>query len=782
MPNTPHPMPERLSATLGDGVLSPKLPQAGDTLPDTSGERDGPSGNQPEGGLPDDDSPPIEPNAASAETQCDPAPLGPASAHSGSGGEDQLLQPSTESEPDGSPTTDDGQHDHPETAGEPEFGDSDGIAEDNTDLATERIKEDGPRQFGGRRGRHSNYSEPERQHSPSSRPELVCRRIPASASWEVILTADEEAQLAAAHLEGAPLDFTDRRCSIPSLTGRLTVFFQNGQEHILPLFEGEPLIFKLPKNWAGEGRRTSGITSGHFIVIAPINWERTGHAPVEAGNCTDPAFRAHYFHHDAAASDETAGGFHEWLGSLVATGIELIGRSIYDDSDHGMLFVGDPPDLKPSPGIEWARVGEEIEHGWGQNFRPSLQSLPEVLDSREGRFFLRVYDPQGRMLDSVAFRYIHDLSLINVNGTEYAQGTMLMPEETGYPRTEVSLVGADGSTLTPVLPPQAQHEIAPSGAVEVPPLPEADCITCGLGSDTRGVSIVLDLPRIWWRLEDGRLDLGAWRDTPFVMTREEFKNQAYAEATLSILSKRHSSLRAGFDDQVEQPYSRTIEDNCIAIPLAHFVDHAQIDRRLTDEARFCVEWAGEKLPLIRVSADPVPEILTFMSDPPTIAPGQEAVLTWTTRNAQGVRARIDPAIGYVELAGSVRVEPAASTHFTLRLMASGIDDVTKEVAVAVLMRPDSRHLMTPMQLLEKVIEMQQGAFLEYYRGFLGVDTTEEANRLRRAAQYWEGEGVIALVQGRIRSGHYAYFAVRTSNAITKNCIENARVLQVNHVP
>ena len=98
------------------------------------------------------------------------------------------------------------------------------------------------------------------------------------------------------------------------------------------------------------------------------------------------------------------------------------------------------------------------EQGWGQNFQPGLQSLAEVLRGREGRFFLRVYDPEVRMLDSVAFRYVRDLSRINVNGTEYAQGTMLMPGETGYPRTEISLVGADGSTLTPILPPQAQAQ------------------------------------------------------------------------------------------------------------------------------------------------------------------------------------------------------------------------------------------------------------------------------------------------------------------------------------
>ena len=444
--------------------------------------------------------------------------------------------------------------------------------------------------------------------------------------------------------------------------------------------------------------------------------------------------------------------------------------------------MGIRPDLKPSPGIEWARVGEEIEQGWGQNFRPGLQSLPEVLGGREGRFFLRVYDPEVRMLDSMAFRYVRVLSRIKVNGTEYAQGTMLMPGETGYPRTEISLVGADGSMLTPVLPPQAQQAIAPSGAVEVPPLPDADSITCSLGPDARGVNIVLDLPRIWWRLEDGRPDPGVWRDTPIIMTREEFRNHAYADATLSVLSKRQSSVRAGFEDRVEQPYSRTIEDNLIAIPLAHFVDHAQIDRRLTEEAHFCIEWAGEKLPLIRISADPVPEILTFTSDPPMIVPGQKAVLRWVTRNAQGVRVRIDPAIGYVEPTGSVRVEPAASTNFTLRLKGSDIDDVTKDVAVTVLMCPNSRHLMTPSQLLKKVVEMQHRDSLEYYRGHLGADDTEEANRLRKATQYWEREGIISLVQERIEYLNHAYFAVRTSNAITNNCIENARVLQVDRTP
>jgi len=595
------------------------------------------------------------------------------------------------------------------------------------------------------------------------------------------LTVDEEAQLADARFDGSPLALADGRCSVPSLSGRLTVSFPEGQPHILPLFEdGKPLIFKLPKNWVGEGCRITKITSGHFIVIAPTEWQRTGRAPVEADNCTDTGFRAHYFHRDATAPVEAVGGFREWTDSPAATNIKLAGRNIYDDSDHGPLFVGEPPDLESSHEIEWARVGEETEHGWGQNFQPNLQSLPEVLDGREGRFFLRVYGTEGHMLDSVAFRYVRDLSRINVNGIEYTQDTVLMPGETGYPRTEISLVAADGSTRTPVLPPEASCTIESSGAVAVPTLPEADCVTCSLGSDADSANITLNLPRIWWRLEDCSSDPGAWRDTPIIMTREEFRNHADADAVLSVLSKRQSSIRVGFDGQLEQPYRRTIKDNCIAIPLAYFSDHAQIDRRLTRDAHFCVEWAGEKLPLIRVSADLAPEILAFTSEPTTIYAGQKAVLKWKTRNAQHVRARIEPAIGVVEPTGSVRVELAASTQFTLRLTASDLDDVTKDVSVVVCTHQDGQRLMSPVQLLEKVGEMQHRDVLEYYRGLLNADITEAAKQLRKVTQNLEESEIIMLVQKKIKIGQSAYFAVRTSKNIAKKCIENMQITKIKN--
>ena len=523
----------------------------------------------------------------------------------------------------------------------------------------------------------------DRQQSPSSRPALLCRRIPASACWEVILTVDGETRFKAVLLAGVSLHFTDGQCRLPSLDGRLTASSQDGQDHVVPLFEGEPLIFKLRKDWVGEGRRTSGITSGHFIVIVPKTWRRTGHAPVEVDGCADPEFRAHYFYRDATASDEDVDGFREWQ-DLSTNGIELIGLRIFDDSDDGDLFVGDPPALKSSPDLKSARIGEETKHGWGKNFPPHTQSISQVLDGRSGRFFLRVYDSKFNMLDSVAFRHLPNLRQIHVNGVEYASETVLVPNPTGYPPTAVRFVDADGSTLSPVLQTRARQKVLPSGAIEAPPHPDADRITCSLGSDARRVNIVVDLPRIWWRLDGARSDPGPWRDTPLVMTREEFRKHAHSDATISLLTKRKASVRVGFDDDLDQPYRQTIENDCIVVPLVHFVDHVQIDKRLNDDARFNVEWAREIVPLIVISADPMPEILSFTAKPATIIAGEEAVLEWTTRNAGGARATIVPDAGSLEIEGTCTVRPTETITYTLVLAVFGADDISRTVTVTVV--------------------------------------------------------------------------------------------------
>ena len=577
--------------------------------------------------------------------------------------------------------------DSPPKAGEhPKSGESDSNADGNTGTKKSQKKESEPRKILGRRGRQPKTPGSKPQQLSSSR--LVCRKSRASSGWEIVLCADKKSLLSSVSHDGTFLKFTGQECRISSFTGCLAVSYQGGHTQDIPLCNGEPLIFKLRKNWAGEGHNVSMITNGHFIVIALERLERKGHAPVEPDGCTDKAFRAHYCYRDATAPDDGAEDFLGW-GIRSASGIELNGWRVFDDSDEGDLFAGDAPDLKSSPDIVSARVGEEAERGWGQNFSPDKEALSEVLNGREGCFFLRVYNSQTRLLDSVVFRHLRNLRQICVDGVQYSQDTVFVPGLTGYPRTEVHFVGADDSTLWPILPVEDSRTAAPSGVIEIPPHPCADHISCRLGSDVHGVNIALDLPRIWWRLEDSRSDPGEWRDTPLVMTRDEFRKHAYhSKAKMSILSKRFKSVYAGFDDRLNHKYDRTIGSDCISISLADFVDHAQIDRRLDSDAHFKVEWARKILTLIRVTADSMPEIVAFTAAPSTIVAGEEVTLEWETRNAGEANFAIEPDVGTVERDGKRSVRPGETTTYTLTLTVSGISDISRDITIAVESSPE----------------------------------------------------------------------------------------------
>ena len=244
-----------------------------------------------------------------------------------------------------------------------------------------------PREIGGRRGRSFSAPKQKGSQAPNSRPELFCRL--ENGVWRVFLSAADDCPISAVHLNGSQLDSTRGEYRLPSLIGRVSVSLDEGRTHEVPLFEGDPLIFKLRNGWSGTGRRIPRITKGHFIVLAPVIWERTGRAPVEAEHCADKEFRAHYFYRNNETQRGDSGGFREWEGQTFGENvIKLSGNAAYDNSDEGELFVGEAPSLVTPPGIEWARVGQEEERGWGANFQPNEESLSATLDGREGRFSL----------------------------------------------------------------------------------------------------------------------------------------------------------------------------------------------------------------------------------------------------------------------------------------------------------------------------------------------------------------------------------------------------------
>lgn len=544
-----------------------------------------------------------------------------------------------------------------------------------------------PRDIGGRRNGGSGVSKPHPQ--PAFRPELICRK--RGLEWEVVLSANDEYQAVEVRHNGAPEDMKQDEYRLSSLAGSLSVAYNDKQIEFV-LCDHKPLIFKLGANWKAPGRKVDNITNGHFIVIAPSDWTRTGHVSVAPAYCTDSGFLAHYFHRAKDESPSDVGGFEESPLPLTHPRANLVGQAIFDDSEEGELFGGkDPPRLALERGVVWARIGEEMPEGWdGRNFTvEDDQALARALAGRQGRFFLRVYDEETKLLDSCQFRYLRNLKEIRVNGEPYTQDTLIAPSSTeGHRPTKMCFVGIDGSVFSPILRTEVPHARAEGDCLIVDPHPSGDVVSCALKSETGHVNIVLHLPRIWWRMVCDMSKLDEWHGTAIRMTREEFREYADMDAAMLLrLPRRTKSVGVGFDNELERKYRSEARDGdgfvSLTLPLRDFVDYSQIDQRLIEDALFNIECEGTTLSLIRVSRDPVPAIISFACSPATVIAGEQVTLCWRTRDTEVGGVAIDPDVGAVESSGSVNVMPLKTTTYTLRLVAPGLDDITRAVQVTV---------------------------------------------------------------------------------------------------
>ena len=519
---------------------------------------------------------------------------------------------------------------------------------------------------------------------------LICRQCPDSLRWEVALSADDESGIEAVEQNGEPLESVNGEWPLSSFAGCLSIEFADRQPAEIALFSGDPLVFKLSRDWKGYGRRIRRVTKGHFILIAPTEWPREGHVPVEPAGCMDSAFTAHYFFRGGSESADGIGGFAGHPVALGASGFELTGESIFDDSEEGDLFVGTPPQLNTTDGVVWARVGEEKQDGWsGENFKPAERTLAEVLSGRQGRFFVRVYsvhDDSLELLDSDQFRYLHNLQEILVDNAPYTRHTLLVPQSSGHHRTTVQFIGA---VVHSIACPDTAYLEESDSALVVQPHPDADTLSCDLRADGGCAGIVLNLPRIWWRMEKpGQSESGGeWCDTALEMTRHEFREYADENAILRLrLPERIKSFSVGFGDEVERTYLS--KKNCLEFPLGDFRDYEQIDCRLPADALFNVRLGQDMLTLIRISADPTPAIVSFTCEPTTVIAGERSMLRWSTQETEDVVIAIQPTIGAVDPVGCREITPLETTTWTLRLISAGREDLTSRVTVRVYPAPD----------------------------------------------------------------------------------------------
>ena len=512
-------------------------------------------------------------------------------------------------------------------------------------------------------------------------PELLCRWNKASATWQLVVEAEH---LTSAFRDGQELRIHGEHCVLDSFTGRLSACHGEAQSTDVDLIGDPPVaIFKFAADWSGDGRRVSYVANGHYLVIARKEYRQIGHISHESEPCDDDSFLAFYFHTDSSTAGRI--GFE---GFLLPTGIALCleGETVFDSSHDGPLFVGSPPKLSTKSGITWARIGEERSNGWeGRNFNPADESIEEVIDNRQGRFYVRVYDHRVKLVDTGEFRYIRDLRQISMNGRDFTPSLVIPPGLDGHQQTIISIIGPDGSHLIPELRSFGQASVSGTSIV-VEPNVGNDRITFSPQIDA--VDVVVDIPHIWWRLEEGDAELHAdvraeWQDGPLAVSRSRFRELAIRDAAVCLkVPEQFKHIDVSLRGERWRSYPRS--DGSVRVPLGDYFDYAQVFDTPHEPAFLCAKLGDAEFPFLQLTPDPLPTIASFKSDCPELLQGKDATICWATRNAGAGKVALEPGIGTVPANGQRQVAPMHSATYTLRLKVAGRDDVTASIRIEVL--------------------------------------------------------------------------------------------------
>ena len=602
-------------------------------------------------------------------------------------------------------------------AAEPIATDGDGTdtdtgADSTDDEPLSSSKPKMPPAYGGRRRgsspgespRNSPNAKPEQEPRVKLKPELVCRKPTGFPQWTLILTVPSDSEIENVTQGDVTFPVSNGEYALESFTTSLTITYDSGECLDIQLFDGKPMVFKFRTDWIGDGRKVRAITKGCFIVITPSSWKRIGSVPVEPVICSDENFTAHYFYCKSDHQVEDVGGFAEWKPTLVASKFKLEGNLVYDSFQDVRLYSGDVPELICGQDVAWARVGSEGNNEWsGENFCPDTETLADVLNERQGSFFIRVYNQEITLLDSGEFRFMREIQEIAVNGEPYSEELLLLPAWTGHAPAKVRLINANGTIISPRLETSSAYtSVEADGTIIVDSHPDGDRLRCSVVANDSIVDLAIDLPRVWWRLEQGDEDASEWSDTVSTLTREEFRQYADTDWTLRIRLQPHfRSIHAGFGEDLRRKYRN--EQTCCSIPLADFRDDREIIQRLDQDAMLVIRCGQTVFEAIRVSADPVPTIVTFESKPASIISGEIATLRWATQDAAGATVSIKPEIGEVAPNGSVQVTPAQTMTFTLSLKVPGTHEVTRAATLTVQAQPTVQELprshVTPRPLV-----------------------------------------------------------------------------------
>ncbi len=386
-------------------------------------------------------------------------------------------------------------------------------------------------------------------------------------------------------------------------------------EHAVPVILGGEnyLLFKLSGQNHNQGRRVKIASQGSYVVITPDDWERdqglSGPAPIAPEPTSLPRYMAHFFNLERNGTSKiafcAAGGRHVEVES-VRPNFELVGKLLSDASDgKGPLFGESPPKIQVQEGRAWKNVAtivigaEGAGRGrWRREFTPytekTEQNLPAEIEARRGGwYFLRFYNLNYDLVDSLEFRFVSALTEISMPPPQP------LPSENGHQPVTVRFHHTADCSVRPTAGESALFvEHGPTcTAVTVPPDPAFDQTYWEvLFSSANPVDIQLLVERIWWSQSDDCSPPFETKkfDRPLNFKRDAFRGTSNIVLHLWLPKPRWvDEVSFGFREESRRTYKVQCNSRYVSIALRDFGDAAELgDRSQNATLRLWLEGDG----------------------------------------------------------------------------------------------------------------------------------------------------------------------------------------------
>ncbi len=471
-----------------------------------------------------------------------------------------------------------------------------------------------PKERGGRpRGPAQGCEEEPIQETKPRRqkPEIVCWK--RERQWVLAAEVPDEFLEKPGLMvfqNGCPLqqDISREACwCLEQTLGEVVVQWNEGestQEIKVSLGQEGYFLFKISGQSQNQGRHVKFPSFGSYLVMVPDNWERddtlSGPPPVTPEAVSIIGYRAHFFELEKGGSKKIAFRAPEGKSVVIepkASRFELVGTRLKNEATEGMgpLFGERPPQIRALGDRGWKDVGTVVigEEGsrqgrWRMAFSPTQglvdQTMPpEMTDTKGGWYFVRFYDQNDDLIESLDFRFLCALKEIRI-----LQPSPL-PSEDGHRPVCVEFLHELGCVVQPVDGPkniQIERQDDKT-TLTIPPDPTCDETRWLVGSEggTWVVEVTILVEKLWWAVGEENYEPSEWKDQPFTLLPDNFAATSKKALWLRFVRRRWvDKVLVGLEQPKARAYDVKVTEKTIAVPLREFGDFEKVGDRMQEHA------------------------------------------------------------------------------------------------------------------------------------------------------------------------------------------------------